>query len=783
MTLGSLFRPSCSGSRLLRATGVLVLALAPLVPGSLASAAPVAPVHTEVLTTSSRTLQGPNGLSVTATPDPATAKAGDRIHLAFSGMTKNVLLGWYGMCPTLADGRTPAGDPQNVCNGQWDTGLGGPVDASGQSTALSSKLVGFPLYGRKDNTLPLDFIVGQGMVDASNPVVLPSGQDKTALCDTTHACTIGFGIYEYNAQNPLWIDTSSFAVKPAKRDLASANGCGKFDATTITASGAERAQTELSKWNTGFCAGGGGPLPVNLLGQGEGDGLTALGDTTNLAFAGSGLLGSPSAPAATVPRVLTPVALNAVVLAQIGGIEVPSNTTQEYGPTYPSGAPATVPSLALTQADVADILLHNYDYGSSTKVSSLATNLKANNAALQNFAAGSLPQHQAATVVYPVGADSTPISLSNQLQHAAQANLVYPAQAQNQRAGQSRAGTAVAPFTNFSTVVDADGQLTKQVSNAGGIYNAVFGKDVASTAGAQPCPTQSLTDYADQRSCVRFVVTDLVTAQSLGLTVASIQNKSGSFVQPSATSLAAAVAAGTVDDKHLFTPNLDAGGGAYPLPIVEYAVTPATPLLDPETCAPKTAEQKRLAEIVSYYPAAGQRALAAGLAPLPDSLLAVAKTSVAQIGATASTGKCAPAAVAKPAEPATAAATGDAPTGTTLDAGTSSGIGSGSAGSTTAAGGTAGGSTPPPSAAVTQQAAATGPQDVKTAAEAFAIPTFGRAGGIGAFAPLGGIVAVIALMSLAGLVTSGRAALPTRQALKTTLRKIFAPPTDLAGQR
>lgn len=756
--------------RLVRTGVVLALVVAPVLPGVLA--APAGAQTQPASAESTLRLTNPDGptddlglptggaagelLTATMTPDPTKGvAAGDTVTIEFTGLQPYYRLSVINMCPTELESGQPITEAQ--CNAAWPTGIQAPLDTTGQTAALSTTTPSFPLFAREDGTLTVEFRIGEGKPNSPG-VLLGPGKYESPTCGLENACTIGFQVTVNDTGRKVWTDLDSARITPAPPTLAGAAGCGSPTADSLAVGGSERAQTEATTFNSGKCAGSGAPLPMDVVAQGEPDGLRALGDTADMTFAGSGLLSSSAAPSAAEPRVLTPVGLNAVVLAQVGGVEVPSNTRGDLGQQIPSGSPDPLGPINLTQADVADIVVHDFpvtpaptDPGAPAP--DLFTSIVGHPgnerlAAAFDARGYSLPFGQAPTTVYPVGADSTPVLLSDQLNHdpAAKAQLVVPDLPSN--VVDETAGTPVPPFTDFSAVTNSSGAYVRQTSTVGGLYTSIFGKDTLNP-DALSCPQidPTATPLFFRNTCAKFIVTDLVTATSLDLEVASVQNASGEFAAPTVAGLQAAADQGATDEDGVFRPNLDAQGAAYPMTFVEYAVSQASPLLD-ESCAPRTAAQNSLNEVATYLANGGQSALADGLAPLTAPLVEQARASVARIGASSTTsGPCAPVRAAD-----ILAASGGASS--------ASGLGGGS-GAFAAAGGASALSNPaglsgPVDAAAVQVPTAETTAAVEQAAATVDIPVFGQAGALGALGPLAGLVGLVGLTSGAGVLASNR---------------------------
>ena len=141
-----------------------------------------------------------------------------------------------------------------------------------------------------------------------------------------------------------------------------------------------------------------------------------------------------------------------------------------------------------------------------------------------------------------------------------------------------------------------------------------------------------------------WVMTDLATARALGMTAVAIQTPSGSFVEPDAASMNAAVSTMAADPNGVLLPDLGASAAvtaAYPLTFVEYALVPAEPLVDTTTCSLRSDAQSNLKRWLAFVVGDGQRSLPEGILPLPDSLKTVANEQLARVGASAVTGSCA----------------------------------------------------------------------------------------------------------------------------------------------
>jgi hypothetical protein len=245
-----------------------------------------------------------------------------------------------------------------------------------------------------------------------------------------------------------------------------------------------------------------------------------------------------------------------------------------------------------------------------------------------------------------------------------------------------------------------------------------------------------------------WVVTDLETATTLGLTPVSIQNSAGQFVSPSAESMAAAVAVMSPDANGLLVsdPTVTGAGAVQPYPLtqVEYALVPAEPLAD-ASGACRTESQALLHDWLTYITTDGQQVLPAGMQALPPAVAAQAAAAIAQVGATPAATPCRGGTM-----PTTTTPLGAAP----IDSGAGgygSGIGTGYPGS--GYGGTGAGSY---SSTTPGAAAPADPTKVELAAAASHIPDYGGGSLANSLLAALSIVGLVVLLSIAARYTSGR---------------------------
>lgn len=232
-----------------------------------------------------------------------------------------------------------------------------------------------------------------------------------------------------------------------------------------------------------------------------------------------------------------------------------------------------------------------------------------------------------------------------------------------------------------------------------------------------------------------WTVTDLATARFLGLTVVQIQNASGAFVEPTQASMSAALEGMTPTADGRLLPNYSvtaASGGAepYPLTFVEYAVAPLKPLVD-SGCNARPTSQTNLVTWLTYLTNEGQQHLPDGLEPITPEMATAGATAIARLGTSPNT--CVPV----PLNP---------------NAGGSSNAGGGDSSILTR--GVIGGRSGAASKVV--PAGSTVAVDAQLASVQAEMPEFVRRSASGNALALFGLVAVLALLTLSAMATSGR---------------------------
>ena len=247
-----------------------------------------------------------------------------------------------------------------------------------------------------------------------------------------------------------------------------------------------------------------------------------------------------------------------------------------------------------------------------------------------------------------------------------------------------------------------------------------------------------------------WLLTDVATANRLGLAVVSIENDNGVFVAPSAESMNAAVATmrSTDDGRLMPDPAASVDKDAvqpYPLTFVEYAIAPTSKLVDSK-CKGRTLSQSLLNTWLNYAVTDGQSKLPDGYVPLTDDLKATATDAIAKVGS----------------EEPDCFVEGDplpvpAPT---QNAGTGGGGGGGGGGGTRNPG-----ITPTVVAGSDTTNTATGSINAEVASAE--VPEFTSRSAASAAAAFGGIIFVFGLLSLMAMATTGR--LPSMSTIRSRM--------------
>ena len=765
-----------------RALVLVLAALALLVPAAASGAPSPGDPAPRVLTDPKA------GSAITLSVTPASlagVKQGDVVHLHFAGLTANEYVNSIGTCPAGLPiskmALTNKNTGQHACAARLPTGLTGDTDPTSLNTpglSTSTYHANPDLSGNVD----VDFLVGSGTSVGTYGYTVdfthgPSKTYPSLACDPTHPCTIGFVVQRADGITN-WTDLTSLGLAPGPIGGSGAQGCTGLSATTtVTATGPERLQNPIAALDRSFCAATPSPIPVSYvptgLGENDPSGVPTVGTTSDLAFIGSpALTKSPLAAG----QVRIPIALNAVSVAQLGGLTSPSFTPGQLASTVTDPG-----SIALSTSDVARIVLHDFPTSiPDTLATTAADGAKYNplGAAILTRSTNAkklptldpsligFPFVMAPTTTYSVGEDSTAIALSSLLAAGAPSAWTFPDNAVNRSLG--RATKAVGPVSDFGSLVDhstvvTGTVLTSQTSSVGGLYSAKISKDITSGNYANMCPFIASSDLppyqkALTKGCLRFAVMDTATAATISVTSARI-SAGTDYAAPTTGTMqkAAAGALGTAG----YYASTDAS--AYPLTFVEYAVVPTAPLLD-DSCKPRT-QQTTLKAYLSYAVGAGQGNLSAGLAPLTPQLVAQANAAIAQIGTGKPTGACAP----KPA-PTPAATPTPTPAATPAPAAPSVGVGpvagDGAASSSSGGSGVVGatptgsgaGRTDTPAARNAEAAALTErstPIAARPVSADIAVAAFQGAAHTSTTSSLLGMLAIVLLLTIGGAAAAG----------------------------
>lgn len=528
--------------------------------------------------------------------------------------------------------------------------------------------------------------VGTGSINWTD---IRTNAAESLTCDLTNPCVLLIEVL--SGDTATWAPTT---VPISYRIDDPVAGCGGPATGVLATGGSDRMSDAWVKWTLVECRKAGRTGAAGRASfQGEGAALTSYSTgSLDLAYTSSGydpsvgLTASDVTPRSSVP---VPVAVNATVLGLGGGTVDSSDQKVPYR------------NVKFTAAEVA----HLFGGGNAAVIGDYPA-IQARNPEMQNGffdANNSLPYAYA-------DAESTSYSMSSFLKTLAPDQFRVPDTANfGPDAGRARSANSAWALADPSYALSVD-LLTGRPSLVNKVNSAV--------------PVQN---------GAVFVLTDLDTANTLGLTAAQIGNARGDFVGPTSESIAAGVAAMKPDVNGLLRldPTVTAPAGQtqpYPLTQIEYALVPTAPLAD-AAGACRTDSQMLLADWLTYVTTDGQQNLPGGLLPLPASLKAQAAAAIKQVGATSGATPC----TGGTATTTTVPVSSDvAPTGSGgTSGGTFSGSPSGSFGSSSASSG----GTP----------ATTTPSTVKAelAASTADIPDYG-----------GGRVpsAVVAMVSLAGLV-------------------------------
>ena len=613
-------------------------------------------------------------------------------------------------------------DPSSADRPNDDFKLGGdncpltPISSSADQGATASTYVQAPTpEGAK-----FSIHVGVGVVAWTSSI---SGSSEHLACNSDFPCTL---VVELQAGNPAtWIPWQVDLHYQIDDPVA---GCGGPASAVVTSAASDRMSNAWVNWTLAACKQPGqkGALTTaSFLSEGDAVQNFSLGKV-DMAYSAAGYNPivnlAPDAPDPKRPAIYVPVAVNAAVMALgngqpgLGGTKIPfspASLTLDEAAAIVSGGTA-----GLTPDQEKALWTRNPEFDPAKGGSRIMVSV-----------VGVFP------VEGPAESESSSWFGTNYFQKLTPSNWVVPNIPQfGTDAGKARGSDAALALASPS-------------------YNLALGLYTGRPSLRKVLRGIGGSDYGGL-----WALTDLETANALGMVPVNLQNASGQFVTPDADSLAAAVPTMIPQADGTLVPNPSAAAPVgqpqpYPSTYVEYAMAPAEPLVDADGCA-RPASQKLLKDWLTYVLGAGQQSLPAGMVPLTAALAAQAQQQLAKVGAAPSTATCStppPDTTTTDAGRGTSAASGGGAASDSSSYGSSSDYGSTPAGGTGAAAGAA-------SPAGAELAVSTGP-----------IPDYG-----GSSAP-SGLVAVATLLGIV-LLVFGAAALSSGRG-----RSLLRRPTTGAG--
>lgn len=652
--------------------------------------------------------------TVAAAPDPATTPLVDAQGITITGRVSDPtraigVAQCHGDVPDRPDGLAGAA----VVKGATVTKVAAQCAVETPGSGGLNSGVRWVIAANPDGSFGLRYWVREGTIQQialgdSAPFV-----DTEFDCDPTHPCTLV--VFQGVGPNPE-VDTEVIRSFPLTFASDAGAVCGAPTDGSVTGAGPFSMQYAVSKWAGGSCAKGTStPLLADYTQSGEGPAQDSfLNGSNDFALTASGVaaLHAPLRVPVTRSPVYTPVAVQAAVVAIEGGIA-------GFNPDTGTSSSYPIFDVSATPAELAG-LFSTDGLGHPQVLETPVTARSPELAAAEAKGGGG-------KVITVNGAPSTPDSttLVTSRTFAAVPGSPWKFGA----IASFPAALKPPPATDQIPLYSNAAAFRAQVLNAG-FSNGAFNNGV------------------------RFYLTDSATAALFGLTPIKIQNAAGKFVAPTAQSLAAAVAGMTKNPDGTLSANpANADPAAYPLPLVQYALSPGARFAD-------AARRDRLVTFLRYAIGPGQQGLPAGIYPLPAALQAQAVTSLTRIGATA------PVRI-PPRTPSPVVTT--PPQLPPATVGTPPGVADGTGGGTGNAGGAAAGpgsgastrspaSPAAPAAQAPQGLRASRPSSARAVTDAVTIPVFPglRSTALGRAGPVLGLVLLVALLSLAAYVSSGR---------------------------
>ena len=461
------------------------------------------------------------------------------------------------------------------------------IDRDCQTKPFGAKddLRGKPLYGvyGAKGSFTTSYYALAGTLthtQIQDPETYVSDKDVEFTCDDSSPCTL------------LVVDNRTYGVLasfPMTFLSPSAGVCGEPTAATSLGGGPGSLSAVYRLWATGSCATGtASPLLADYTDVGEYSGLQGFSEgpgaeAPDFALTATGFTstGGQDVPD-TRPAVYTPVATQAAVIAYQGNVLTRASNGSDIGGQQ-------VDDLSLTLPEVAKL------FGTATG----ATGATAPAIITRNPELAPLATNPDNIFMLSAGALATPDSATLAMTSAWAALPHSPWTAGAVRSFPTGVGKGSARVNLFANLAAL---RTLAVNNALDANGNLVGQ-------------------------VLLYLTDSATAAQLGLHVAKLQNASGAFVAPTPDSVAAAVAGMTKDATGLLVADPSVKDAkAYPLPLVEYAVSPLQ--------AEPGARLGPLKAFLTYATTTGQAQLtpAQGVFPLPAALAQTAAGSIATIG-------------------------------------------------------------------------------------------------------------------------------------------------------
>lgn len=443
-----------------------------------------------------------------------------------------------------------------------------------------------------------------------------NGVNHSLMCGPDDPCRLVYRIQtQTGADSPVEVVDEGPELQ--YRPVQGVVGCEGQSPDVVTSAMPDRLQDAWLSWTRDTCQQANSPPPTSAFFEPEGNALDSFAaGEVDLTYSAVGYRPGFE-PAARRGMVPVPVGLNAVVVAVGGGYPVDDGT-------WPENFPKPHEQFRLTNDHLA--ILFGQWYQTLFNVEQHSNAVMANNP--QIIGPQYLINANAARAMAVTGPQSTTLFASSHL--AALAPDQWTSVAGAPRGIETDLNASDPPHTT-----DEVDLKTGRPDLARIVYRELYAQGTY------------------------YVLTDLATANALGLTVVTIPNAAGDWVTPTAESLAAAVPQMVEQDDGTLVPNPHTTAG-YPLTYVEYAMAPAEPLMTP-ACTARTASQTLLADWLGYMTTDGQGQLPladGGLVPLTSALQTTASERIDEVGAAASRCGAAP---PPPTTPPTTDNTGGAP--------------------------------------------------------------------------------------------------------------------------